>query len=356
MFVASRDLIHARGRFLLMTTVVALVTFLVTLIASLTSGLSRESTSAITGLDVDLLAFGMPTPDDAPDVTASRVTEDEVARWAAVPGVEDATALGFTMTRVDAGRAVASVALVGIGEGSVVQPGVVIAPGRAVVSVAARSALGVDDGDSVEIAGELFPVTVSSVDASLSHAPAVWVALDDWRRLSGADDGAATVVAVRGHPEDAALTLIENETGARAVSVLDARSAVSSYVGENTSLTLMQAFLMAISALVVGAFFTVWTMGRTGDIAVLKALGGSESYLLRDALAQATAVLLAGVAGGCALTIVVAAVLPTEVPVAVSASTMALPGLGIVVLGLAGAGVAIARIGRIDPHSALAAR
>ena len=74
--------------------------------------------------------------------------------------------------------------------------------------------------------------------------------------------------------------------------------ALGSYKSENGSLLLMQAFLYGISALVIVAFLTVWTVQRTRDIAVLKALGGSARYILRDAMAQAALVLLAGAAAG----------------------------------------------------------
>ena len=57
---------------------------------------------------------------------------------------------------------------------------------------------------------------------------------------------------------------------------------------------LIRGFLLVISALVVGAFFTVWTIQRSGDIAVLKALGASAGTLMRDALGQAAVVLLLG--------------------------------------------------------------
>jgi putative ABC transport system permease protein len=36
--------------------------------------------------------------------------------------------------------------------------------------------------------------------------------------------------------------------------------------------------------LVIGAFFTVWTIQRTQEIGLLKALGASTGYLVRDAL------------------------------------------------------------------------
>ncbi|NEK79580.1 MAG: ABC transporter permease, partial [Xanthomonas perforans] len=62
------------------------------------------------------------------------------------------------------------------------------------------------------------------------------------------------------------------------------------------------AMLFGVSALVVGAFFTVWTMQRAGDVAVLKALGASTPALVRDALGQALVVLVVGVGLGIGLT------------------------------------------------------
>lgn len=44
------------------------------------------------------------------------------------------------------------------------------------------------------------------------------------------------------------------------------------FAGETQTMSLIRGFLLAISALIVGAFFTVWTVQRTGEIGVLKAL------------------------------------------------------------------------------------
>jgi hypothetical protein len=70
------------------------------------------------------------------------------------------------------------------------------------------------------------------------------------------------------------------------------------YSAETSTLTLIQVFLYAISALVVGAFSTVWTIHRRHELAVLRAIGASRAYLLRDGLAQALLILLAGCAIG----------------------------------------------------------
>src|SRR5699024_2490360 len=200
-------------------------------------------------------------------------------------------------------------------------------------------------------------------DWSFSHTPVVWTTLEDWQAIGGrgstsaTEAPVATVVALSAAGiDDAALAGADGELRTTTVTRADARSAVAAFVGENTSLTTMQAFLLAISALVVGAFFTVWTISRSGDIAVLKALGASTRYLLRDALGQAAVLLIGGVAVGTGLTIAGVWLLPAEVPVVVTTGTTLLPAAGLIALGLVGAGVSVARITRIDPHAALAAR
>ncbi|MCK0116743.1 ABC transporter permease [Isoptericola sp. S6320L] len=374
MFVALRDLQHARGRFVLMSVVIVLITFLVTFLASLTAGLARESTSAVTDLPADHIAFSMPAEDDAPEFTASRVEADQWDAWADVEGVESADPLGVATTRAETDGTTASVTALGVDEGTNLVPGSDgegddgeagdVEPGTVVLTPGAADALDAQTGDIVTLGGTALTVAATvDADQSFSHTPVVWTSLDDWQDIGArgsatAGDGAdpvATVVALT-TTDDADLAAADDTLGTATVTTSDARSAVSSFAGENTSLTTMQAFLLVISALVVGAFFTVWTISRSGDIAVLKALGGSTGYLLRDALGQAAVLLVGGVAVGTGLSVAAATLLPDAVPVVVTTATTLVPAAGLILLGLVGAGVSVARITRIDPHAALAAR
>ena len=113
--------------------------------------------------------------------------------------------------------------------------------------------------------------------------------------------------------------------------------------------------LIVVWLVIAGAFFTVWTISRSGDLAVLRALGASTAYLLRDSLGQAVVVLVAGIGVGSALSALAATALAGVVPVVVDAATVLVPALALLAVGLLGAVAAVVRVGRVDPHAALAA-
>lgn len=363
MFVALRDLRHARGRFALMLVVIVLTTFLTTFLASLTAGLARESTSAITDLPADRLAFTVTEAGAAPDFTTSAVTPRQWQGWADVPGVRRAEPLGVATTRAQTADATASVTALGVLPGSsLLPPGSDgLADGAVVLSRDAATALAVGDGDTIVLAGRSLTVAAVVTEArSFAHTPVLWTTLRDWQALGtgpSADEPTASVVALTlDGADDAGIARADRDLGTTTRSLGDARSAIGSFSAENGSLTTIQVFLVAISALVIGAFFAVWTVGRTGDVALLKALGASTTYLLRDAVGQAATVLALGTATGAGLAALGATLASGAIPVVVGVGTTVLPAVALLLTGLAGAMLAVAGIVRVDPHAALAAR
>ena len=125
------------------------------------------------------------------------------------------------------------------------------------------------------------------------------------------------------------------------------------YQAETMTLSMIQVFLYAICALVVGAFFSVWTIQRRHEIAVLRAIGASVRFLLRDGLAQAALLLVLFTAVGLAAGVGLGAAMPAGMPFALEYGPVVTAALMTVVLGLVGAAVSIVRIARIDPLTAL---
>ncbi|MFJ3901726.1 ABC transporter permease [Streptomyces sp. NPDC090025] len=366
MFVAWRDLRFAKGRFTLMGTVIVLITLLVGLLSGLTAGLARENISAITGLPADRLAFAAPPAGQSVSFTNSTVTEKQWTDWAKRPGVTGAEPLGIRTLNATAGDRTAALSAFGTEPGAGLAPETApagpgssgtgrLGPGQVILSESAAKELDAATGDRVRL-GTL-DATVSAVagDASYSHTPVVWTSLDDWQKLGHngtTTEEQATVIALSGSGADWAAG--DKALGTEARTVDGALTAIGSYQAENGSLQMMRGFLFAISALVIGAFFTVWTIQRSADVAVLKALGASTPYLLKEALGQAVVMLTAGTLLGTGIAVGIGALISGgDVPFVLQPLTVLGPAAVIIVLGVLGAALSIRRITAVDPLTAL---
>ncbi|WP_181798173.1 ABC transporter permease [Streptomyces sp. WELS2] len=358
MFVAWRDLKFAKGRFALMGSVIVLITLLVGLLSGLTAGLGRQNVSAITGLPADKIAFQAPGDGQELSYADSTVTERQWRQWAKAPGVESAEPLGITTTKATAAGRSAGVSAFGVEPGSRLAPhSDRITSSTVVPSTAAADALGVQAGDFLVLAGRRLEVAAVAGDAHFSHTPVIWVSLDVWRKTAppvGDGRGPSATVIALDTTSGADTAAVDRRAGTRTVPTGDSLSAIGSYTSENGSLQLMRGFLFAISALVIGAFFTVWTIQRSGDVAVLKALGASTASLLEDALGQAAVLLTGGTLTGTGLAVALGALVSgSDVPFLLTPATVLLPAAVIIALGVLGAALSVRRITSVDPLSAL---
>lgn len=373
MFLAIRDIRFAKGRFALMGAVVALISLLLVLLSGLTAGLGNQSTSAVaqlgekSGNPVSQLVFGAPAKND-PKVsfTESQVTADQRNTWSAEPGVGQVVPMGISQSRFQGAgdsRGIANVAVFGIGQpakgGNGAGAGIApsdISDSTVVIGESVAKELSLSTGDAVTIAGT--PLTVAGIvpDQWYSHSSVVWTTLPTWTKVAHLSDPGqlATVLAVTFEKGAAVDTDAANAAaGTTSTTRSGSFAGLGGYKSENGSLMMMQAFLYGISALVIVAFLTVWTVQRTRDIAVLKAMGASGAYLLRDALTQAALVLLAGAGIGGLVGVVGGIFAAGAAPFLLTPATTLLPVLGIVALGLAGAALAVRKVTRVDAMIAL---
>ncbi|WP_456238793.1 ABC transporter permease [Saccharopolyspora terrae] len=212
-------------------------------------------------------------------------------------------------------------------------------------------------GQRFTLAGQELVAASVSGDDSFSHTPVIWTSLNTWQKTAPptdrGDGPTATVIAVTAAP-GTDLAALDEAAGTTTVTKADSLTAIGSYSSENGSLQLMRGFLFVISALVIGAFFTVWTIQRSGDVAVLKALGASTGSLLKDALGQAVVLLT----GGTLISTGIAAglgalVAGSAVPFTLTPATVLVPAAVMIALGALGAALSIRSITSVDPLTAL---
>ncbi|WP_320067337.1 FtsX-like permease family protein [Micromonospora sp. RTGN7] len=370
MFLALRELRFARWRFALMGSVVALIAVLMVLLSGLSSGLVNDGVSGLQRLPVTAFAFDEGTKLDSA-FSRSVVDTQQVERWRQQPGVQAAEPFGTMLINTRSDRGVpADLAVFGVEPNSFLAPtpaegSGLGAPDGIVVSRTALDA-GLRLGDTVtvdRIGTELKVVGVTADQRTYGHVDVAYLPLAAWQRLhAGVGPGQAlppqaadqaTAVAIRAD-DNVDLAAGDAAAGTSSFEKKDSYGASPGYTAETSTLTLIRVFLYAISALVVGAFFTVWTINRRHELAVLRAMGAAKSYLLRDGLVQALAILTASIAVGVGVGLALGGLMGgSGVPFALEAPAVALAAVLLVLLGLLGASAAIVRVTTVDPLAAL---
>jgi len=367
-FLAWRELSFARIRFLLMGAVVALISVLVILLSGLSTGLVNDGVSGLQRIPADAFAFAAGTKTDSA-FTRSTVSLAQVDTWKAQPGVDDAAALGTSLVNTAGPRGPVDLALFGVVPGSFVAPpverGTPVGANDGIV-VGSSAGLGVGDVLTIDRLGtRLTVVGIAPGQRTFGHVDIAYTPLPSWQRIhAGVAAGealpasartAASVVALRTAP-GADLAAGDAAAGTTSKSRTAAYHASPGFTAETGTMTLIQVFLYAIAALVVGAFFTVWTIQRRGELAVLRAMGASTRFLLVDSLLQATVVLVGATLVGTAVGVAAGQALGSgSAPFALEAAPV-LTAAGLVIgLGLVGAGTAVLRVVRTNPLAALGA-
>lgn len=376
MFLALRELKFARGRFALMGVVIALISLLVVLLSGLSSGLVNDGVSGLKSMPATAFAFDGGTKKDNA-FSRSVVDEEQLAAWQGAEGIAEAEPMGVNIVNgvTDDGTQI-DLTLFGVEPDGFMAPPVssgegIAAPGGIVVSEPLKDE-GVEIGTVVTLERldlELTVVGFTEGQATFGHVDVAYLPLDTWKLMAAgaAQPGAPTdeQIAALDFPFSSVVALqaadgvkpdyaaVDTDADTTTMTLTESFNASPGYEAETLTLSMIQFFLYAISALVVGAFFTVWTIQRSHDLAVLRAVGASSRYLLRDSLMQAAILLVGFTALGVAAGVGLGALMPDAMPFALEAAPIAVASGLTIALGLIGAAVAVLRIVRIDPLRAL---
>ena len=359
-FLGLRDLIASKGRFVLVGVVIGLVAFLATMLSGLANGLVDDGISGMRALPLSHLAY----QDNAHAVfSRSILTPESLEPYQAADGVE-ATPIGvsfFNASPADGEGNSIDLALFGVdGDGFLAEAS---AGDTADLGAAVDGGLVLSDKLSDEVTvGEEFtivgtditlPVVGFTFAGTFGHVPIAYTSLDTWQTLLYGDDANGRFSAVALRADGAALNEIGEVEGVELYTKKGAYAGSPGYSAESSTMTLIRGFLLVISALVVGAFFTVWTIQRTRQIGLLKALGASSWYVIRDALGQLAILLAISITLGCLVALVTGSFVGDDVPFNLTAGSTITTALVLAVVGMAGSLVALRRITSVDPSISL---
>jgi len=359
-FLAWRDLRRTWRRFLLVGAVVALVAVLSTVLAGLADGLVRDGTSGVRSLPFTNLAM---EPGADAVFSRSTITEAAAEPFRAIPGAEvSPLGVSFVNAASTSGGASLDLALFGVPPGSFLadrqdaQDALAGAPGLVLSSKFAEE--GVNVGDVYRLGGSDVELSVVgfTIAGSYGHVPIAFTSLATWQSIAYGSDarGRVSAIALKLPSGIADVAAATAASGTEVITKERSYDGSPGFTAETMTMTLIRGFLLVISALIVGAFFTVLAVQRTRQTGLLKAMGASDAYVLRDGIGQMAVVVIGATAvGTLAGAVTVALLANTAAPVELSLTSIVLSAGLLVLTGLVGSLVSFRRITTVEPAIAL---
>ena len=235
------------------------------------------------------------------------------------------------------------------------------ADGEAVASAAdAEDGFAIGDVVTIVPGGAHIEIVGLADDANFNVQPTMFVSYATYEHLVRSSNPAAravfpSLVGVEPEPGVSPAALAADITAAvDGVEALDRQAAVDGIPGVSSirqSFAIILGLAFVVVALLTGFFFLILTVQKTTALTLLRAVGASSGYLLRNLALQVVSVILAGVAIAVALLLVAAGPASSgSFEVTVDPSVVAITTAALLLLGLVAAVGSMRRVAKLDPR------
>lgn len=380
-YLAFKEMWRNRGRFFLVSLVIALITLLIIFLAGLAEGLGAGNIEYISKLEGELVVFQEQADVNVGASQLGRAVINNVRR---VEGVDEVGAIGVSASQINYSGAEEpeSISLIGVEPGLPGEPAVEegvqlssIRANEAIIgrNVAIRTGLGVGDTLVVEstqgTVDEAYPLEIVGVASGQQYfiQPSVIVPLYTWDRIrpkgfAGGEGGdfAYNVLNVSltdpALAEPVAAEIAARVNGLEAVDRVTAYENAPGYLEQQSTLNTQRGFTLLIGILVVGGFFQIQTLQKVAQVGMLKALGAPNFLVATAATIQIVTTNILGVIMGAVATLGLAAALPPTIPIVFNGNQVAIALATLLIIGPLGGLVSIRYLTRVEPLVALSGR
>lgn len=349
--------------------IIVLIAWLVFILSGLGNGLSTLSAAAFKNMKADYVTF---EEGSRSSMSRSILSESKVAKLEDQPNVTAASPMGSTMATIlksssSNKKEKVDIAILGITPGSFLEPKTI--EGNPLhqnqsLEVIANNTLkdrGFKIGDMITIEGSLEKMKIVGFveNETYNHLPVIFTTLDKWRDIQYAAPGSnkgikdpVNGIMLQGEkidPKKLNALFPNTETVTKAAAV----QGMPGYKEENGTITMMLAFLLAISAFVLGVFFYVLTLQKSNQFGILKAMGASNSFLAKTIVSQVFLLSLISIIIGILLTYGTALILPKEMPFSLDIKLVITYAILLLVIAILSSLISVRKITKIDPLQAI---
>ena len=378
-YLALKEIWRGRGRFILFSMVIALITVLVLFVAALAEGLGSGNREYLEKLNADLIVYQSNVD---LSVGASRLGVDRLSEVRRVPGVQTVGPIGTASAALILGddRKPLNVALIGVEPGLPGEPPALKGEGlrsrrskEAVIDRQTALRAGLEVGDTLTVKSiqdtkeQFYNLRVVGIsdNRQFSLQPSVFVPISTWDEIRpqaaiGGNPDAEVVANVIGvqvaNPAEAAAVAQQIERDVKDVVAVDrvtAYEATPGYSAQQSTLDTQGYFALLIGVLVIGGFFQILTLQKVAQIGMLKAIGASNLTVGLASIIQIIAVTVIGVFIGAVVTFLLSLSFPPTIPIVFAPSAVWTAVVSLLLIGPIGGLVSVRYSLKVEPLTAL---
>jgi putative ABC transport system permease protein len=375
-YLALKEIIRNRGRFLMVALVIALITVLVLFIAALGEGLSDANRQYVANLDAQLVVF-LEKSDYS--ITASRLETNTVKAVRRVEGVADAGPIYTSNSEIVSLPEPLKISMLGV---EAERPGMPpLLDGRsfrggeareAVMDMSVAQRTGLQIGDEIEIRStqgtedEFYTLKIVGLVDKQAYffQPTIFVPAATWELMRpqpeadlNSDTPYPNIVAVKlkdpTQVEAMKLRLVERVPNIEVADIETTINNIPGYTAQQGTVQTQAVFTLLIGILVIGGFFQIQILQKVPQIGVLKAIGSSNYVVGLSAVIQIIVVTAMGVGIGATLNYLFSLGLPPTIPLAFNGTRSLFAIVLLLFIGPLGGLVSIIYAVRIEPLKAL---
>jgi putative ABC transport system permease protein len=378
LYLAFKEIWRNKGRFFLVSLVIALITSLVLFIAALSEGLALANKQLFDKLNADLIVF-----QENVDLSAStsRIDFTKLNDIARVDGIKSVGPIGLSNATIISDGEIENtdIALVGVEAGKPGDPAVIRGNplrtdrgSEAVIDALIAERYQLNPGDRIRIKTiqgskeEYFDIIVVGITDERQYffQPSVFLPYRTWEQVrpqspntSSLVSQTSNIVGVQIKPGyDPKVVASNLNRLVKNIEVTDKQTAIESlpgYTVQQNTLNTQRSFTLLIGILVIGGFFQIQMLQKIPLIGVMKAIGVSNASVAVTVVAQIVMVTTFGVILGGLVTFGLAQGIPATVPVIFDGTSVAIAVLTLLSIGPIGGLVSVRAAVKVEPLIAL---
>ncbi|MWV47095.1 FtsX-like permease family protein [Paenibacillus sp. HJL G12] len=339
MNMAWKEMKKSKAKFIILGSIIFLVSFLTFIISGLANGLSQDNAALIK--DLPKGHFYMNT-EAKKTYNLSKI--DPNLQDQTMKEHKNAAAFSIQMGFVnDAEDKQHTVAFVTSTDSPLFEN---VGPGEIVLDRSLEKD-GIKIGDVLtnnQFSGE-FKVVKFMDQKKYSHAPVAFINMDNYKEIYRTNE--MQLMFIPGQDKAASIT------GLDSFSNNEFLNTISSYKAENMSLNMIIWFLIAISGMLFAIFFYMMNVQKIGLYGILKAIGVKTGTLFRMMWTQMILITLIALVISVALSQVFNMIAPEGMPFSLTLNATILLSVLFLVIGFVGATLSGLQIRKVEPLQAI---